>query len=102
MLQVPWPEAKLPPAACPAQPVGNRLDLISCRSAVPSPRRFGHGFADLHIAGTAAKIYRKPLTNFIHRRLRMFAQQMSRRKDHSRCADAALRTPELQKSLLQV
>jgi hypothetical protein len=50
----------------------------------------------------SGKDFRKGLANFVDRGLRFSLQQMSGRKNHSRRADAALRTSALQKGLLQI
>src|SRR5215831_3198399 len=61
-----------------------------------------HRFDDLHVARATAKIARQRLANLTIGRVRVVPKQRLRRHDHSRRAEAALRTEVLVKGLLQL
>src|SRR5262245_61469457 len=65
-------------------------------------RCFRHRLENLHVASAAAEVAREPFADIFHRGRRLLVQKVQRRENHSRGADATLRTPAIQKCLLEI
>src|ERR1700751_1318035 len=64
-------------------------------------RSYGNCLDDLCISRTSTEVSGKEFANLVECRIRLPAEQVITRQDHSRCADSALRPAAIDECLLQ-